>query len=83
MSLGSVSSPSLVVRGSVGLSLQAPPEFAVHQGFVPDLAKSVKVMAWDREGKGLAWSNMGTVQIAREKDGKFVVEHTLPQTKVL
>jgi len=83
MSLGSVSSPSLVVRGSGGLCLQVPPDFAVHQGFVPDLAKSVKVMAWDREGKALAWSNMGTVQIAREKDdGKFVVEHILPQTKV-
>merc|ERR1711892_1296921 len=31
---------------------------------------------------GLAWSNMGTVQIARENDGKFVVEHTISQTKV-
>jgi len=83
MSLGSVSGgPSLVVRGSGGLCLQAPPDFAIHQGFVPDLAKSVKVMAWSRDGKGLAWSNMGTVQIARENDGKFVVEHTISQTKV-
>jgi len=82
MSLGSVSSLSLVVRGSNGLCLQAPPDFTVHQGFIPDLSKSVKVMEWSNDGKGLAWSNMGMVQIAREKADKFVVDKTIPQTKV-
>jgi len=83
MSLGSVSSPSLVVRGSAGLCLQAAPDFAIHQGFVPDLSKGVKVMSWSRDGKALAWSNMVTVQIAREKEGRWTVEHSLPQTKVV
>eukprot|EP00092_Neocalanus_flemingeri_P017385 GFUD01018805.1.p1 GENE.GFUD01018805.1~~GFUD01018805.1.p1 ORF type:complete len:598 (+),score=151.66 GFUD01018805.1:66-1859(+) len=82
MSLGSVSSLSLVVRGSKGFCLQAPEDFAVHQGFVPDLSKSVKVIAWTRDGKAVAWSNMETVQIAREDDNKWIVEHTIPQTKV-
>jgi len=83
MSLGSVSSsPSMVVRGSEGLSLQAPPDFAIHQGFSPDQSKSVKVMAWSTDGKVLAWSNMVTVKVAREKDGTWVVEQTIPQTKV-
>ena len=82
MSLGSVSSLSLVVRGSNGLCLQAPPDFTVHQGFVPDPSKSVKVMQWSNDGKGLAWSNMGMVQIAREKGGKLMVDQTIPQTKV-
>lgn len=83
MSLGSVSSSSsLVVRGSGGLCLQAPPDFSINQGFTPDLSKSVKVMAWNKDGKVMAWSNMATVQIAREKEGRWVVEHTLPQTKV-
>lgn len=84
MSLGSVSSsPSMVVRGSEGLSLQAPPDFAIHQGFSPDQSKSVKVMAWSTDGKVLAWSNMVTVKVAREKDGTWVVEQTIPQTKVI
>jgi len=82
MSLGSVSSPSLVVRGSSGLCLQAPPDFAVHQGFIPDQAKSVKVVSWSSDGKGLAWSNMVSVKIAKEKETKFVVEHNISQTKV-
>jgi len=82
MSLGSVSSLSLVVRGSNGLCMQAPPDFTVHQGFVPDPSKSIKVMQWSNDGKGLAWSNFGMVQIAREKGGKFVVDQTIPQTKV-
>ena len=34
---------SLIVRGSQGLCLQAPPDFTIHQGFPPDLSKSVKV----------------------------------------
>ena len=82
MSLGSVSSLSLVVRGSNGLCMQAPPDFTVHQGFVPDPSKSIKVMQWSNDGKGLAWSNFGMVQIAREKGGKYVVDQTIPQTKV-
>ena len=40
-------------------------------------------MEWSNDGKGLAWSNMGMVQIAREKADKFVVEKTIPLTKVM
>ena len=55
----SESGPSLVVRGSNGLCLQAPPDFNIHSGFSPDLSRSVKVFAWSRDGAGLAWSNTG------------------------
>jgi len=81
-SLGSVSSPSLVARGSAGLRLQAPSDFTAHPGFNPDPSKSVKVMAWSRNGKCLAWSNMGSIQIVTEKEGKFIAQHSIPQTKV-
>ena len=75
-------SPSLVVRGSQGLCLQAPPDFAIHQGFSPDLSKNVKVFSWSRAGTSLAWSNMAGVTIATvSREGKWTVQHQLPQTK--
>ena len=77
-------SPSLVVRGSQGLCLQAPPDFAIHQGFSPDLSKSVKVFSWNRAGTSLAWSNMNSVSIASVNmdTGKWTVAHQIPQPKV-
>ena len=44
------SGPSLVVRGSNGLCLQAPPDFNIHPGFGADTSKSVKVFSWSRDG---------------------------------
>jgi len=75
---------SLVVRGSQGLCLQAPPDFAIHQGFAPDPSKNVKAFSWNKAGTGLAWSNMTSVSVAvREaKTDKWVVRHQLPQPKV-
>ena len=76
------SGPSLVVRGSNGLCLQAPPDFNIHPGFGADTSKSVKVFSWSRDGVSLAWSNMASVKIARLNQGKWVVVHDLPQAKV-
>jgi len=77
-------SPSLVVRGSQGLCLQAPPDFAIHPGFPPDLSKSVKVFAWNKTGTSLAWSNMAGVVIAKVDDnGKWSLAHRIEQTKVV
>ena len=78
----SESGPSLVVRGSNGLCLQAPPDFNIHSGFSPDLSRSVKVFAWSRDGASLAWSNMTSVKIARFSQGKWNVVSDLPQAKV-
>ena len=76
------SGPSLVVRGSNGMCLQAPPDFTIHPGFTPDTSKSVKVFAWSRDGASLAWSNMVSVKIARLSQGKWNVIYDLPQAKV-
>ena len=76
------SGPGLVVRGSNGLCLQAPPDFKIHPGFSPDTSKSVKVFSWSREGGSLAWSNMASVKIARLSQGKWDVVYDLPQAKV-
>ena len=76
------SGPGLVVRGSNGLCLQAPPDFKIHPGFSPDNSKSVKVFAWSREGGSLAWSNMASVKIPRLSQGKWDVVYDLPQAKV-
>ena len=76
------SGPGLVVRGSNGLCLQAPPDFNIHPGFGADTSKSVKVFAWSREGGSLAWSNMASVKIARLSQGKWDVVYDLPQAKV-
>ena len=78
----SESGPSLVVRGSNGLCLQAPPDFNIHSGFSPDLSRSVKVFAWSRDGAGLAWSNMNSVKVARLRQGKWEVVLDIAQTKV-
>jgi len=75
----------LVVRGSQGLCLQQPPEFSINPNFQPDLSKTVKVMAFSKEGNKLAWSNMSTVQIACLSPGagsSWTVSLTIPQTKV-
>ena len=77
------SGPSLVVRGSNGMCLQAPPDFNIHPGFTPDTSKSVKVIAWSREGASVAWSNMASVKIARLSEGKWNVVYDLPQAKVV
>jgi len=76
------SGPSLVVRGSNGMCLQAPPDFNIHQGFSPDTSKSVKVFSWSRDGKSLAWSNMSSVKVARLSQGQWSVVHEIPQPKV-
>jgi len=75
----------LAVRGSQGLCLQQPPDFAINSNFQPDLSKSIKVMAFTKEGNKLAWSNMSTVQIASLSPGSgstWTVSLTIPQTKV-
>ena len=76
------SGPSLVVRGSNGMCLQAPPDFNIHSGFSPDTSKSVKVFSWSRDGSSLAWSNMSSVKVARESQGRWSVVHDIPQNKV-
>ena len=75
---------SLVVRGSQGLCLQAPPDFTIHPGFSPDLSKSVKVFAWNQSGTSLAWSNMVTVSVANldTNTGKWSTVHQIQQPKV-
>jgi len=83
MAVSSEEAPCLVVRGSKGLCLQAPPDFAIHQGFTPDDSKYVKVMAFSGDGKRLAWSNMSSVQVAEQREGgKWEVLVTIPQSKV-
>jgi len=79
------SNMSLVVRGSQGLCLQAPPDFTIHQGFSPDLSKSVKVFAWNQSGTSLAWSNMATVSVANldPSSGKWTTVHQIQQPKVV
>jgi len=73
----------VAVRGSQGLCLQQPPEYAIHQGFQPDQSKAVKVMAFSSDGGKIAWSNMVTVQVASlEADGSWRVHVTLDQPKV-
>jgi translation initiation factor 2A len=80
---GVVAQPCIAVRGSQGLCLQQPPEYAINKGFVPDQSKSVKVMAFSMDGSKLAWSNMSTVQIASLGAGdRWTVHVTLPQSKV-
>jgi len=74
---------SIAVRGSQGLCLQEPPHFNIHQGFQPDTSKSVKVMAFSKDGSKIAWSNMSTVQVAvLAEDGTWRVHVTLDQPKV-
>jgi len=77
------SAPGLVVRGSRGLCLQAPPDFAIHPSFPHDESKAVKVMAWSVDGSMLAWSNMTNVKVAAVgPDRKWSVLLTLEQPKV-
>ena len=78
----SESGPSLVVRGSNGMCLQAPPHFNIHSGFSPDTSKTVKVFSWSKDGSCLAWSNMASVKVARVTKGVWTVVHDIPQTKV-
>jgi len=74
---------AIAVRGSQGLCLQEPPQYGIHQGFQPDASKSVKVMAFSKDGSKIAWSNMSTVQIAvLSEDGTWRVHVTLDQPKV-
>jgi len=56
--------PCLAMRGSQGLCLQAPPDYAIHQGFVPDPSKTIKCLKFSPDGQKLAWSNGGCVQIS-------------------
>jgi len=83
MAVSGCEAASLVVRGSRGLCLQNPPDFAIHPGFAPDESKSVKVMAFSGDGKMLAWSNMANVQVAVVGgDGKWVRKLVVEQPKV-
>jgi len=82
MAVSSEEAPCLVVRGSRGLCLQAPPDFAIHSGFTPDESKSVKVMSFSGDGRLLAWSNMSCVQVAMATEGKWTKHFTIPQPKV-
>jgi len=83
MAVSGCEAASLVVRGSRGLCLQNPPDFAIHPGFAPDESKSVKVMAFSGDGKMLAWSNMVSVQVAVVGgDGKWVRKLVVEQPKV-
>lgn len=80
-----IKQPCLVIRGSQGLCLQQPPDFAINPAFEPDLSKSVKAMTFSPDGSKLAWSNMSTVQIASLTPGSsssWTVSVTIPQTKV-
>ena len=89
---------------------QAPPEFTIHQSFPHDQSKSVKVtpgcrtwssfvqvMAFTKDGRKLAWSNMISVKVRTKpqnrselyvqiailtNDGKWTVQHDLPQSRV-
>jgi translation initiation factor 2A len=75
--------PCLVVRGSRGLCLQAPPDFNIHRGFTTDESKSVKVMAFTGDGNRLAWSNMSSVQVVvMGADSNWKLQFTIPQPKV-
>jgi translation initiation factor 2A len=73
---------SLVVRGSRGLCLQKPADYAIHQGFQPDESKACKVFQFSHDGNRLAWSNMSTVQIASLDGGVWTVSAVIDAPKV-
>jgi len=73
--------PNLVVRGSAGLSLRAPTDYAQNQAFKPDESKTVKTFQFSHDGTKLAWSNLSTVQISVFKNGGWTVSLSLNQPK--
>jgi len=74
--------PNLAVRGSAGLSLHTPKDYALNQGFKPDESKNVKTFQFSHDGNKLAWSNLNTVQISVLNKGVWTVSCTLDQPKV-
>jgi len=73
--------PNLVVRGSAGLSLRKPTDYAQNQAFKPDESKTVKTFQFSHDGTKLAWSNLSTVQISVLKNGVWTVSLSLDQPK--
>ena len=74
--------PNLAVRGSQGLALHKPKDYALNQAFKPDVSKSVKTFQFSHDGTKLAWSNLSTVQIAELKQGVWTNICSIDHPKV-